>query len=497
MENFTAVLRRNDYLRRCFFIPRTGERLSSFPLAAFFCVRRWPSVSAAVVLVAAVALGGCVGEQLVDAADPDPVLVLGIDGLEWDVLGPLVEAGEMPNFANLMEDGQFGLLKTTRPTFSPIIWTSIATGKRPPEHGIRGFVRRRGEGKGDKRRLYNSHDRRTKAFWNILADYGRSAAVVGWGMTYPVEPIDGVMGAQVNTLDQAHRRQGRAILKGGLQAGITGQVFPEERTPEILTLHDHIVEELPQRVEAIFGDVPVQMSPLTERLWNNTQWAFRADAVYLEVAELLATEGFDLVACYLGGADVTGHRFWRHMRPDLYEFPPPLEEIEAFSEVVPDYYRFLDQALGRLRAAMPPNANVLVITDHGMTAVNRDAEFVNDDIPEDINSGHHHGAKPGVMVVAGPGFEPEAGFGGSWRKQDLPTLASVYDVTPTLLNLLGIPVGADMRGKVMEAVILPDSGSVPTHDSDEWQASRREAPGKQVEEDPERMKQLRALGYIE
>jgi predicted AlkP superfamily phosphohydrolase/phosphomutase len=497
VEYFTAPPVQVDYRRSCFFIPRTGERLSSFPLAAFFCRLIEMLVCLAALAAVAAGLAGCSDRSQPATEQPTPVLVLGIDGLEWDVLGPLVKAGEMPHFGELMEAGQFGLLETTRPTFSPIIWTTMATGKAASQHGIRGFVKRRGRAKGEKKRLYNSLDRRTKAFWNILSDYGRSAAVVGWWMTFPAEPIEGVMIAQVNTLDQARRRHGEAILKGGLQAGVAGQVHPPERAEEILRVHDRLVDEMPERVRAIFGDAMVASSPFTERLWENTQWAFRADAVYVEVAVQLAGEGHDLVVCYLGGADVTGHRFWRHMRPEQFANPPEPAEIEAFSQIIPDYYRFLDQALGRLRAAMPQDTNVLVITDHGMGPVNRDAEFPSDDLPGDINSGHHHGAKPGVVVVSGPGFSTGTRFGKGWRKKDLPVLGSVFDVTPTLLTLLGIPVGEDMKGEVMEAVILPGAGSVPTHDSEEWLAARREQRGEQIEQDPERMRQLRALGYID
>jgi predicted AlkP superfamily phosphohydrolase/phosphomutase len=423
--------------------------------------------------------------------------VLGIDGFEWDVLGPLVEAGEMPHFAELMEAGQFGTMETIRPTLSPIIWTSMATGKKASEHGIRGFVKKSDERGDEGRRLYNSNDRRTKAFWNVLSEYGRSAAVVGWWLTFPVEEIEGVMVAQVNTLDRAERGLEQTMRKGGLQEGVEGQVFPAERAEEILGIHTRVVDSLPERVRAIFGEVPTATSPLSERLWANTQWAFRADAAYLEIAETLASEGYDLVACYLGGADVTGHRFWRHMRPDLYENPPSIDEIEAFSEVIPDYYRFLDVALGRLRAAMPKDTNVLVVTDHGMVPANLDAEYTSDDPAKDINSAHHYRARPGIAVVSGPGFSRGDHYGRSWEKADLPVLASVYDVAPTLLSLLGIPLGEDMTGEVMSAVALPRSGSVPSHDSEEWLAERRRLRGEQVEEDPERMRQLKALGYID
>ncbi|NNE20362.1 MAG: hypothetical protein HKN10_18000 [Myxococcales bacterium] len=153
--------------------------------------------------------------------------------------------------------------------------------------------------------------------------------------------------------------------------------------------------------------------------------------------------------------------------------------------------------MGRLQAAMPKNTNVLVLTDHGMAAVNRGADYSGGDRPHGLNSGHHLRGRPGVAIVSGPGFRQGDHFGRSWRKQDLPTLASVYDVTPSLLTLLGIPVGDDMVGTVMPAVSAEGTGTVTTHDSDEWLAARSHQRGERVEDDPERMRQLRALGYID
>ena len=40
-----------------------------------------------------------------------------------------------------MQDGTFGKLENLTPTVSPIIWTTVATGKEPTKHGIEGFVK--------------------------------------------------------------------------------------------------------------------------------------------------------------------------------------------------------------------------------------------------------------------------------------------------------------------------------------------------------------------
>ena len=149
-------------------------------------------------------LSGSLGCQIRTASEPaKPIIVLGTDGLEWDVVLPLIEADQMPNLAALMERGTYGHLRSLRPTSSPIIWTTVATGKVREKHGILDFSHRTAAG---ERALYNSRDRTTKALWNIVGDYNKRVAAIGWWMTYPVEPVRGVMVAQTNTLTQLNTR---------------------------------------------------------------------------------------------------------------------------------------------------------------------------------------------------------------------------------------------------------------------------------------------------
>jgi len=434
------------------------------------------------------------------AEDPNPVLLLAIDGLEWEVILPLVQRQELPTLAALMEQGSFGLLTTSRPTYSPIIWTTVATGKSAPEHGIRGFVRKP-QHEGEESRLYNSLDRKPKAFWNILSDFDRKVAVVGWWMTYPVEEVNGVMVAQVNTR-RAQRSPGE-VLKGSLRPGLDHQVHPPEKYDEILDLHAAVSEDSPRLIDEIFGTFSHPLTPLTEKHWNNTQWSFRSDATYAEIAGVLAEERFDLLAVYLGGADVVGHRFWRHFHPGQFKHPPPAEELADLGHVISDYYRYLDAVIASLLERLPDNTNTLVVSDHGMHAVNRGSDFSVERERRATNSGHHRSAWPGVFIAAGPDVREQEwpeGLATLDRKQ-LPTLASIFDVLPTLLTLQRIPVGDDMRGAVLTDVLVESFTdqvrAIATHDSEEWLAARSQERGDLLPADEERLEQLRALGYID
>src|SRR5688500_18256690 len=69
-----------------------------------------------------------------------PVLLVGIDAADWAVIDPLVAAGRLPAFARLRAGGRTATLVATPPLLSPIIWTTIATGRHPDEHGVLDFM---------------------------------------------------------------------------------------------------------------------------------------------------------------------------------------------------------------------------------------------------------------------------------------------------------------------------------------------------------------------
>ena len=82
-------------------------------------------------------------------------------------------------------------------------------------------------------------------------------------------------------------------------------------------------------------------------------WAFRADATYASIGRKLAGEQppFDLMAVYLGGTDVVGHRFWRYWAPQQFQYPPTSAEVGSFGSIIPDYYAHADRVIGDLKKA--------------------------------------------------------------------------------------------------------------------------------------------------
>src|SRR6185295_9675021 len=68
------------------------------------------------------------------------VIVLGLDGMDPQTVDLLMAEGKMPNFARMRQEGTYGRLMSMHPLLSPVIWTTIATGKTPDQHGIGHFT---------------------------------------------------------------------------------------------------------------------------------------------------------------------------------------------------------------------------------------------------------------------------------------------------------------------------------------------------------------------
>ncbi|HEX5431018.1 MAG TPA: alkaline phosphatase family protein, partial [Bryobacteraceae bacterium] len=122
---------------------------------------------------------------------PKPrLLLVGWDAADWKVINPLVERGEMPGVAQFIEQGVMADMQTLQPILSPMLWNSIATGKRADKHGILGFTEV--DPQSGRVRPSMSTSRRVKAVWNIFTQLGYRTHIINWFAGHPAEPINGI-----------------------------------------------------------------------------------------------------------------------------------------------------------------------------------------------------------------------------------------------------------------------------------------------------------------
>ena len=70
------------------------------------------------------------------------LVILGIDGMDPQLLKKFMAEGKMPNFSALVRKGSFRLLTTSIPPQSPVAWSNLITGMNAGGHGIFDFIHR-------------------------------------------------------------------------------------------------------------------------------------------------------------------------------------------------------------------------------------------------------------------------------------------------------------------------------------------------------------------
>ena len=110
------------------------------------------------------------------------VLLIGWDGADWKIINQLLDAGQMPAMDRFINEGTMGNIATLKPTLSPVLWSTIATGKRADKHGILGFLETLPDGSGV--RPVSGESLKCKPLWNIVEDCGLKSGVVGLSLIH-------------------------------------------------------------------------------------------------------------------------------------------------------------------------------------------------------------------------------------------------------------------------------------------------------------------------
>jgi hypothetical protein len=433
------------------------------------------------------------------AVDPRRVALIGFDGLDPVLLDTLLARNELPNLAELRERGFVVPLETLPIGFSPPIWATVGTGVQPTKHGMYDFVSRkvpvtdldlsvlrafpRGIGSRKlfellprtplvKEELITPRDRDAPATWTLSSLAGIETCVVDWMASWPSERLLGTM-----------------ISDRSFFAWNLGLLFVEtgkRRIPRRLQGKETSLME-PDAVGGLCFPEPDCRRFLPERGLEDK--IDPADAEDFHVAENLF---------YLEAAEnlLSGHScdyfvFYSHL-PDFVNHTINADEHAAVlagdssmdgARLVLDTYREVDRTLGRLLPLLGEDRDILVVSDHGVGVVEQgDRKVVSHGFP----------APAGVFVYAPPVGE---------EALQLDVEPTIYDIAPTAMALLGMPVTSDMRGDVLglnaeiatgKAVFMMEASRLSSL-LETGDAAATDADG--MEEDLR--ERLKALGYIQ
>ncbi|MGB6947396.1 MAG: alkaline phosphatase family protein, partial [Bryobacteraceae bacterium] len=402
------------------------------------------------------------------------LLLVGWDAADWRVIRPLMDSGKMPNVQRLVKNGASGQIATLHPPLSPMLWTSIATGKRPFKHGIHGFSEPTPDGRGVQ--PVTNLSRKSKALWNILNQNNLRSVVIGWWPSHPAEPINGVM-----VSDHFHRASGPLDQGWPLLANA---VHPTELAATLAALRMHPDSLTPQMVEPFIPLAREIDQDNDKRLAMFMRMLAECMSIQSAATWLLDKQPWDFFAVYFDAIDHFCHGFMRYHPPRQSWIGE--RDFELYHNVVSRAYEFQDEMLRTLLEKAGPDTTVILMSDHGFHPDHlRPASIP--DIPAGPAIEHRDF---GILAISGPLIRKEEALHGP----------SVLDIAPTILTLYGLPVGEDMDGKVLSQAFVerPKVAFIPS-----WE----EVPGPDGRHPPHTrldpvaahaaLQQMIALGYIE
>ncbi len=403
------------------------------------------------------------------------LLLIGWDAADWQVIHPLLDRGEMPALARLISDSVIGDLATLDPPLSPILWNTIATGVNGHRHGILGFTEPDAHTGGV--RPVSSGSRRVKALWNIAAQQGLRAHAVGWFASHPAEPLpDGVV------VSDAYIRSFPA--PDAPWPILPGTVHPPDLAGTLADLRLHFSEIEPELIRLFVPDAAEVDQSTEPELHQIAKLLAEMCSLHNAATWIMEHREWDLLTIYQPAIDHFSHGFMKFRPPRL----PWIDERHSriFGGVIDACYRFHDVMLARLLQLAGPDASVILLSDHGYhSGPGRRRE-----LPRIFAAPALEHRSQGVLVLRGAALKRDERIAG----------ASLLDIAPTALALLGLPAGADMEGRVLAEAWRepPQLERVPSWEDVPGACGRAEGGGALTEEESAALlAQFVELGYVD
>ena len=415
------------------------------------------------------------------------VLIVGMDGMDWQIADPLIERGLLPNLAALRDRGAWGNVKALMPILSPLLWTSVATGVTPDRHGVIDFLVP--DPVTGQPVPIDSRYRKVRALWNLYTEAGRTADVVAWWASWPAESINGHLVSD---------RVSYSLFEFELPTESHGLTHPPEYFDDIrpgLITDDAIGYDDVTRFVDITRE---EFARARERIEIDREAAYKepvnhltkilaATRNYHRIAlDLLAGDQADLTAVYYQFLDEVCHRFMHFSVPRMDGIDP--RDVRRYGRTVDLAYRYQDELLGELLAAADSDTTIIVLSDHGF--LNGPDRISGETADVEGQPGRWH-RRYGVLVMGGPIIAPG----------ELET-TSLLDVAPTVLYLAGLPVPDDMDGRVLLEAVRPEfrerfpQTRIPSYEISPHRVDDGPDADVAAASNEEFLDNLRSLGYI-
>jgi len=261
-------------------------------------------------------------------------LIIGLDGATFDLIKPWAADGRLPALNHLMDQGAHASLDSTIPPMTAPAWTSFATGTNPGKHRLYDWI-------GREPNSYNfspitALNGTVPTIYTLLSQAGRRVCALNIPMTYPPQPVNGVVVAGMPAPD--------------LNSSVT---YPKGLLQEILqNVGDYILYPDPGQAYSDTG-----VDGFLQRLYRCTDLRIRA------FDYLRQRDAWDFAMMVFNGTDTICHALWKYMDQNHPLHDPRLSA--KFGHAIRDYYQYVDAYLSRLIETLDRDTTLIIMSDHG------------------------------------------------------------------------------------------------------------------------------------
>lgn len=361
------------------------------------------------------------------------VVVVGVNGMELDVIRPLILQGKMPNLAKVIERGVHGKLRTLSAPNCPKVYSTIFTSTPPEKNGVTGFL------VGGV--TANTNMLKQEPIWSYLSKKGVTVGMANVPATFPVMPVNGYM---ISGMLTRGKNCEDGVLCSPKLTEVEGgdAVYPKSMVPELLKNVGNF-------------NIDCSRMPSAEQLKGQeakvvNEWLAEVDNIRAQQTKLfdylLENHPTDFTMLAQSCEDRVGH--WLYpIQPFNAGYNPKINSVRV--DAFPSQYVAFDALLGHVLKHIDDNTYLFIVSDHGIKPLR---EF------EEKNAHAHMDHEKTTPVIAKHDFEDGDDVPGSFFAMG-PTIkhdyrlmgfpVSVFDFAPTILHLYGIEKPAQMQGHVI------------------------------------------------
>ncbi len=255
-------------------------------------------------------------------------MVIGIDGVPFELIETYTAADIMPRTRRLVEKYGLKRTKVPLPEISSVSWTSFMTGMNPGEHGVYGFME---INPGNYAYRFPSFKTLpVKTTWERLGEKGYESVILNLPNTYPVRPLQGKM------------------VSGFVALDLKQAVYP----PTLLSL----LEDMDYRVDVDTAFARTEKKLFLKELHDILQQRY---CLYRE----LRKDPWDLFFFIVTGTDRLHHFFFNAWD----------DEDKPFHREFTDYYRTVDTVIGEIAEDMElRGVPFILLSDHGFVKIKKE-----------------------------------------------------------------------------------------------------------------------------